>query len=159
VNDYKDSTRVRPSSDVSVSSACAYTPAGLQVFYRDETQGILLGAARVSGKWNYELVDGDKEDGGRTTGDVGFHLAANVIGKSVYLTYDSVLSVNQDRSAIRGEVRQATRSTIYPEDWTYSTVQASANGLAVAGFNIATSIVGGKLSATWLGAKIGRAHV
>jgi hypothetical protein len=152
VNDYKDPVRVRTSSDVSVSSACAYTPSGLQVFYRDESQGILLGAARVAGKWNYELVDGDKDTNGRTTGDVGFHVSASSIGNNVYVTYDSVLSVNQDRSAIRGEVRQATRSTIYPEDWSYSTLQASANGVAVAGFDVASTVVSKKVNTTWLAA-------
>lgn len=152
INDYKDPVRVRSSSDVSVSSACVYTPAGLQVFYRDESQGILLGASRVSGKWNYELVDGDKETGGRTTGDTAFHIAASAIGKTVYVTYDSVLSINQDRAAIRGEVRQATRSTIYPEDWSYSTLQASANGIAVAGFDISSTVVANKLSTSWFAA-------
>ena len=152
VNDYKDPVRVRSSSDVSVSSACVYTSTGLQVFYRDESQGILLGASRVSGKWNYELVDGDKEVGGRTTGDVGFHISASSIGKSVYLTYDSVLSVNQDRAAIRGEVRQAVRSTIYPEDWSYSTLQSSANGVAVAGFDVSNSVSANKVSTTWFAA-------
>jgi hypothetical protein len=152
VNDYKDPVRVRTSSDVSVSSACAYTPSGLQVFYRDESQGILLGATRVASKWNYELVDGDKDTNGRTTGDVGFHVSASSIGSSVYVTYDSVLSVNQDRSAIRGEVRQATRSTIYPEDWSYSTLQASANGVAVAGFDVGSTVVSKKITSTWLAA-------
>ena len=152
INDYKDSIRVRTSSDVSVSSACAYTPSGLQVFYRDDSQGILLGASRIDGKWNYELVDGDKDINGRTTGDVGFHISANVIGQNVFLTYDSVLSVNQDKSAIRGEVRQAVRSTIYPEDWSYSTLQASANGLAVAGFSISSYVSSQKVVSAWFAA-------
>jgi hypothetical protein len=150
INDYKDPIRARSSSDVSVSSACAYTTAGLQVFYRDESQGILLGASQVNGKWNYELIDGDKEVGGRTTGDVGFHISASAVGKTVSLTYDSVLSINQDRSAIRGEVRQAVRSSIYPEDWTYSTLQASANGVAVAGFDVSNSVSSNVLSTAWL---------
>lgn len=152
INDYKDPIRVRSASDVSVSSAAAFTPSGLQVFYRDESQGILLGASRIGGKWNYELVDGDKDTGGRTTGDVGFHVAATAIGKSVYLTYDSVLSVNQDKAAIRGEVRQAVRSTIYPEDWSYSTLQASANGIAVAGYNVASTSFANKISTSWFAA-------
>lgn len=152
INDYKDPVRVRTSSEVGISSACAYTPSGLQVFYRDESQGILLGASLVSGKWNYELVDGDKDTGGRTTGDVGFHLAATAIAKSVYVTYDSVLSVNQDKSAIRGEVRQAVRSTIYPEDWTYTTLQASASGIAVAGFDVSSTIASNKISSAWFSA-------
>lgn len=152
VNDYKDSVRVRTSSDVSVSSACAYTPSGLQVFYRDESQGILLGASFVSNKWNYELIDGDKDTAGRTTGDVGFHVSAASIGSSVFVTYDSVVSMNQDRAAILGEVRQATRSSIYPEDWKYSTIQPSANGVAVAGFDISSAIVAGKVVNSWMAA-------
>jgi hypothetical protein len=137
---------------VSVSSACAFTLSGLQVFYRDESQGILLGASLVTGKWNYELVDGDKATGGRTTGDVGFHLAASAIGNSVYVTYDSVLSMNQDKAAIRGEVRQAVRSSIYPEDWTYSTLQANASGIAVAGFDVSSTVVANKISNAWFSA-------
>ncbi len=152
INDYKDPVRVRTSSDVSVSSACVNTASGLQVFYRDETQGILLGASFVSNKWNYELVDGDKATAGRTTGDVGFHVSAVGIGNTVYLTYDSVLSMNQDRSAILGEVRQATRSSIYPEDWKYSTIQASANGVAVAGFDISSAVISGKVVNAWMAA-------
>ena len=152
INDYKDPVRVRTSSDVSVSSACAFTPSGLQVFYRDESQGILLGASLVSGKWNYELVDGDKATDGRTTGDVGFHLAASAIGKSVYVTYDSILSVNQDKAPIRGEVRQAVRSTIYPEDWKYTTLQASASGIAVAGFDVTSTVLSNKISNAWFSA-------
>ena len=152
VNDYKDPIRVRTSSDVSVSSACAYTPAGLQVFYRDESQGILLGASLISNKWNYELVDGDKDTAGRTTGDVGFHVSALALGNTVYLTYDSVASMNQDRAATLGEVRQAVRSTIYPEDWKYSSIQPSANGVAVAGFAVSSAVAANKVVNAWLAA-------
>ncbi len=149
-NDYKDPVRVRTSSDVTSSSACSYSPTGLQVFYRDDSQGILLGATLVGNKWNYELVDGDRDTDNRTTGDVGFHISAQTIGKTVYLTYDSVLQVNQDKRALRGEVRQATRSTIYPEDWAYSTLQTNANGISVAGFAVSSSLQKNKLTTSWL---------
>jgi hypothetical protein len=89
---------------------------------------------------------------------VGFHLASVAVGNAVYLTYDSVLAINQDKSATRGEVRQAVRSTIYPEDWVYSTLQASANGIAVAGFDVATlpaldtSGIASKVTNAWMAA-------
>ncbi len=47
VNNYEDPTRVRTASDVSVSNACSISSAGIQVFYRDESQGILLGAVKA----------------------------------------------------------------------------------------------------------------
>lgn len=150
INDYKDPLRVRTSSDVSVSNACVATPAGLQVFYRDESQGILLGATKIAGQWNYELVDGDRDTNGRTTGDVGFHVKALNIGNSVYLLYDSTLQVNQDKVPTRGEIRLATRSTIYPEDWVYSTPDPAGNGTTIAGYDVALSQNKGVVSASWL---------
>ncbi|MEN9325302.1 MAG: hypothetical protein RL414_1056 [Actinomycetota bacterium] len=152
INDYKDSNRVRTSSDVSVSNGCAATKSGLQVFYRDESQGILLGASLVGGKWNYELVDGDRDTDGRTTGDVGFHLSTSTIGNTVYLSYDSVLQVNQDKKALKGVIRQAVRSTIYPEDWKYSNLQNTDTAVTVAGFDIVTSVLSNKVAAIWLAA-------
>ena len=150
VNDYKDPVRVRTSSNVSVSNACVAAPAGLQVFYRDETQGILLGATKVAGKWSYELVDGDRDTNGRTTGDVGFHVKALNIGNSVYVLYDSTLQVNQDKVPTRGEIRLATRSTIYPEDWVYSTPDPAGNGTTIAGFDVALTQNKGVINASWL---------
>jgi len=150
INDYKDPVRVRTSSDVSVSSACVSTAAGLQVFYRDDSQGILLGATKVGEKWSYELVDGDRDTNGRSTGDVGFHARAINVGNTVYLLYDSVLQVNQDKTAIRGEIRLATRSTIYPEDWVYSTPDPAGNGTTIAGFDLALAQEKGVVSGSWL---------
>ena len=82
----EDPIRVRTKSDVNVSNACVATASGLQVFYRDDSQGILLGALQSGKTWQYELVDGDRKTEGRTTGDVGFHLAATAVGKSVHLS-------------------------------------------------------------------------
>ncbi len=39
VQNYKEFPRRKTASDVSISNACAVTPSGLQVFYRDESQG------------------------------------------------------------------------------------------------------------------------
>lgn len=150
INDYKDPVRVRTSSDVSVSNACVSTTAGLQVFYRDESQGILLGATKVAGKWSYELVDGDRDTNNRTTGDVGFHVKALNVGNSVYLLYDSVLQVNQDKRPTRGEVRLATRSTAYPEDWVYSTPDPAGGGTTIAGFDVAINQIKGVVTGSWL---------
>jgi Fibronectin type III domain len=150
INDYKDPVRVQTSSDVSVSNACVVTNGGLQVFYRDESQGILLGATKLAGKWNYELVDGDRDTDGRTTGDVGFHLKAVNVGNTVYVLYDSTLQVNQDKVPTRGEMRLATRATIYPEDWNYSTLDAAGSGTTIAGYDLGLALNKGVISASWL---------
>ena len=150
IQPYQESARVRTGSDVSVSSACVQTAAGLQVFYRDESQGILLGAVKDGATWRYELVDGDRPTDARTTGDVGFHLKAGNVGNHIYLLYDSVLSVDQDKTPLRGELRLAQRETAYPEDWSYSTVDTSGNGVTIAGFDVALSISGKSALAGWL---------
>jgi hypothetical protein len=150
IQPYQESARVRTASDVSVSSACVQTAAGLQVFYRDESQGILLGAVKDGTKWRYELVDGDRLTDNRTTGDVAFHLKAANVGNHVYLLYDSVLSVDQEKTPLRGELRLAQRDTAYPEDWNYSTVDTSGNGVTIAGFDVALSISGKSALAGWL---------
>ena len=87
VNKYEDPIRVRTASDVSVANACSVSAVGVQVFYRDESQGILLGAVKANGskEWKYELVDGDRKTDGRTTGDVAFHLDALFDGRETVL--------------------------------------------------------------------------
>ena len=150
VQDYKELSRVRTASDVSVASACVSTSAGLQVFYRDESQGILLGAVRSGTSWRYEEVDGDRNTDGRTTGDVAFHIKAVALGKTVILVYDSVLKVNQDKAAIQGEIREATRDTAYPEDWVYSTPDKTGATATIAGYDISLSALGNTVSAAWL---------
>ena len=149
VQDYREELRRKTASDVSVSNACVVTPQALQVFYRDESQGILLGAVKTSNGWVYEIVDGDKSSDGRTTGDVAFHLSATSEKNSVFLLYDSVLTVNSNRDTTSGEVRLATRKSIFPEDWSYQTLDGPDNGNAVAGY--ATSILNdkGRVTAAW----------
>ena len=136
IQNYEEKIRVTTGSDVSVSNACVATPAGLQVFYRDESQGILLGAVRSRGKWLYEIVDGNKKVEGRSIGDVGFRLRATSIGSKVYLVYDSILVVDQNRDATQGEVRFASRSSIYPEDWSYQNLEISSETIAVPGYDL-----------------------
>jgi hypothetical protein len=103
------------------------------------SQGIVLGAVKNGNDWNYELIDGDRATDGRTTGDVGFHLKATNIGDDVYLLYDSILQVNQQKKAIQGEVRLARRSTAYPEDWKYSVLDTPSADIAVAGYDVGIS--------------------
>jgi hypothetical protein len=150
VQDYREELRRKTASDVSVSNACASTSQGLQVFYRDESQGILLGAVKTSNGWVYEIVDGDKNSEGRTTGDVAFHLSATIDKNTVYLLYDSVLTINSNRDATSGEVRLATRKTVFPEDWRYQTLDGPDNGNAVAGYATAISNNRGRVTAAWL---------
>jgi hypothetical protein len=154
VNKYEDPNRVRTASDVSISNACVITPTGIQVFYRDESQGVLLGAFKLnsSTKWVYEQVDGDRKTDGRTTGDVGFHLAAGFDGKSTYLLYDSVLVINQKKEATSGAIRLATRTDIDPSKWVYRTLEESSDSLAMTGYDVALSVTTKGAFAIWLGA-------
>ena len=137
IQDYKEFPRKRGGSDVSVSSACAVTASGVQVFYRDESQGILLGAVKDKLNWRYEIVDGDKDTEDRTTGDVAFHLKATTVGKKIHLIYDSVRGFDMDRNVTRSEMRYATRSSAFVEDWTYKTLDVPGNGVSVAGYDVA----------------------
>ena len=148
----EDPIRVRTKSDVNVSNACVATPAGLQVYYRDDSQGILLGALQSGKTWQYELVDGDRKTEGRTTGDVAFHLAATVVGKSVHLIYDSVITIDRDRKATQGDVRHAVRASANPADWKFDTVDAADARFPVAGYGVAIGAVGTKVYGSWLAA-------
>ena len=137
IQDYKEFPRKRGGSDVSVSNACAVTSSGVQVFYRDESQGILLGAVKDKLDWRYEIVDGDKDTEDRTTGDVAFHLKATTVGKKIHLIYDSIRGFDMDRNVTRSEMRYATRSSAFVEDWTYKTLDIPGNGVSVAGYDVA----------------------
>lgn len=152
INSYESPLRVRTASDVSKTSACIASAAGVQVFYRDESQGILLGAVKsnLAKSWSYELIDGDRKTDGRTTGDIGFALKAIFDGKSSYLLYDSVLSINQKEQPTLGEVRLATRSNFSASGWSYRVLESSSPVNPLSGFAIALgkSIEG--VFATWL---------
>ena len=152
INKYTDPNRMRTASDVSGPSACVDTKAGLQVFYRDMSQGIVIGAVKNGAEWNYDLIDGDRATDGRTTGDVGFHIKATNIGDDVYLLYDSILQVNLQKKAIQGEVRLARRSSAYPEDWQYSVLDTPSAEIAVAGYDVGISNQNSTIVANWLAA-------
>ena len=153
VNDYTDPVRVRTSSDVSLTNACVASASAVQVFYRDETQGVLLGAVKSkTAPWKYELVDGDRKTDGRTTGDVGFHLQAIFDGSKTYVAYDSVVSMNQKKEITSGAIRIATRTNIEPTAWAYQTLDISTDDAAVFGFDVALAKVNGDVMATWLAA-------
>jgi hypothetical protein len=152
VNGYEDPIRVRSASDVSISNACSVSAAGVQVFYRDESQGILLGAVKAKGasEWIHELVDGDRKTDGRTTGDVAFHLDALFDGKDTILLYDSVLTINTRKEATSGAIRVAERNGLAPTAWRYSTLDSSGGPIAVVGYDIALQKGARGILATWL---------
>jgi hypothetical protein len=153
VNEYEDPIRVRTSSDVSVANACVATASAVQVFYRDETQGVLLGAVKAkTSPWKYELIDGDRKTEGRTTGDVGFHLQAIYVGTKLYVAYDSVVSMNLKKEITSGAIRIATRTGTDPTTWIYQTLDISTEEASVFGFDIALANVYGDVMATWLAA-------
>ena len=153
VNEYTEAVRVRTSSDVSVANACVATASSVQVYYRDETQGVLLGAVKTrTSTWKYELADGDRKTDGRTTGDVGFHLQAIFDGSKTYVAYDSVVSMNQKKEITSGAIRIATRTGIEPRDWAYQTLDISTDDASIFGFDVALAKVNGDVMATWLAA-------
>jgi hypothetical protein len=151
VNKYEDPIRVRTASDVSVANACSVSAAGVQVFYRDESQGILLGAVKAKGSkdWKYELVDGDRKTDDRTTGDVAFHLDALFDGKSTILLYDSVLTINQRKAATSGAIRVAQRIGVSPGAWRYTTLDTSGGPIAVVGYDVELHKSARGILATW----------
>jgi hypothetical protein len=153
VNDYEDPIRVRTASDVSGSHACVASENSLQLFYRDQTQGVLLGAVKVkSSAWRYELIDGDRKANGRTTGDVGFHVRATIDGSITYVAYDSVLSKNQKNEITSGAVRVATRATLSPAAWKYQTLDISTDDALIFGFDLAIAQTSSGVFLTWLAA-------
>jgi len=153
VNNYEDPVRVRTSSDVSVANACVASTSSVQVFYRDETQGVLLGAVKSRGtSWRYELVDGDRKSDGRTTGDVGFHIQSIFDGSKTYVAYDSVVSMNQKKEITSGAIRIATRTTIDSMAWQYQTLDISTEDALVFGFDVALARTSAGVFATWLAA-------
>ncbi len=153
VNNYEDPIRVRSSSDVSVSNACVASAGGVQVFYRDETQGVLLGAVKTRGNaWRYELIDGDRKTDNRTTGDVGFHLQAIFDGSTTYVAYDSVVSINQKKEITSGAIRIATRKNFEPNSWEYRTLDISTDDALIFGFDVALARTTSGVFATWLAA-------
>ena len=153
VQSYEEIVRVPTASNVSVSNACAITSDGIQVFYRDETQGVLLGAYKnFDGGWNYELVDGDRKTDFRTTGDVAFHMKALVDGNKTYVLYDSVLAINQNRDAMSGEIRLATRTSFDPGAWQYKTLESPTADATVLGYDVEIAKTAKGIMASWFSA-------
>ena len=152
IQPYDQEPRVRTGSDVSYSSACVATTTALQVFYRDESQGVLLGAVKKANKWSYEIIDGDRKTDDRTTGDVAFHIKAYLSRATTYIIYDSVLVVNQKKEATSGEIRLAKRDGTTENTWSYDTLESPSITASVLGYDVAISKVLGKLVGAWLGA-------
>ena len=153
VQSYEEIVRVPTASNVSVSNACAVTSDGIQVFYRDETQGVLLGAYKnFGGDWNYELVDGDRKTDFRTTGDVAFHLKALVDGNKTYVIYDSVLAIDQNRDATSGEIRLATRTSFDPGAWQFRTLESPKADASILGYDVEIVKSAKGIIASWFSA-------
>ena len=155
IQSYEEIVRVPTASNVSVSNACAVTAEGIQVFYRDETQGVLLGAYKnFDGDWNYELVDGDRKTDFRSTGDVAFHLKALVDKNKTYVIYDSVLDIdsNQSRVPTSGEIRLATRTSFDPGAWQYRTLETPTADATVLGYDVEIVKGANGILASWFSA-------
>jgi hypothetical protein len=152
LNKYDDPIRVRGKSDMSMANACSVSLAGVQVFYRDESQGVLLGAvkAKDSTDWKYEIIDGDRKADGRTTGDVAFHLDALFDGKETILLYDSVDGLNQRKVVTAGSIHIAKRNGLSPTAWQYSTLDSTSGPTAVAGYDVELQKGARGILATWL---------
>lgn len=148
----EEPVRVRTSDNVSVSNACAVTNDGLQVFYRNESLGILLGAVKKTTRWTYELIDGDRDADGRTTGDVGFHLQAVTSGQSVFLVYDSYFQFDPQYRPLVGDVRYAVRTGAKANSWNYFFLQEHSASYPVAGYDVAIGVSGSRIYAAWLAA-------
>ena len=151
VNNYEDPIRVRTSSDVTVSNACVATASDIQVFYRDQTQGITLGAVKSNnGPWKYELVDGDRATDGRSTGDVSFHMRATLVGRTTYLVYDSVTGFDERKNVTAGSVRMASRTGVNPLDWQYMELDRASDKSFISGYDVAIANVGNSALVVWL---------
>ena len=151
INEYSNPERTKTSSDVSVSNACVATAKSIQVFYRDESQGVLLGAVKNNkSPWAYELIDGDRKTDNHTTGDVGFHLKALLNGSKTIIAYDSVVSSNQKKQMTSGAVRVATREGNDANTWKYQTLDISKDDATIFGYDIALTKVNSDVQVVWL---------
>ena len=65
------------------------------------------------------------------------------------LIYDSVLQVNQQKQAISGEIRLATR-TGHSTPWSYRTLDTSNGAVAVAGYALSLNKTADGVIASWL---------
>jgi len=101
----------------------------------------------------YEIVDGDMNSQRRTTGDVAFNLSAVSEKHSVYLFYDSILSIDSNRNVISSEVRLASRNSVYPEDWRYTILDGTSINNTIAGFSVDVKKYGGEVIVAWIAKK------
>ncbi|CAB4659738.1 MAG: fibronectin [Actinobacteria bacterium] len=148
---YDQVERTRTAADVSITNACAIAPAGPEVFYRDDDQGVLLGAYKdFTNRWVYEVVDGDRKTDGRTTGDVAFHLRAQTVGATISVIYDSVTDLSQSKQIAAGEIRLATRTISALNSWDYQNLDESNSTTAVVGFEVSLDNTKDGLIASWL---------
>jgi len=152
VNDYRDINRTKTNGKLSTSMACVADSRGVQVFYRDDTQGILLGASKPidTSDWVYELVDGDRVTDGRSDGNLGFAVDAYSDGKKTWILYDSMRPEQNSRATTFGEIRLAVRSTIAPNTWSYKTLDSTSTAPFVPGYDVDLAAGAQGVTATWL---------
>ena len=152
LNSFKDPIRTKTNSKINTSVACAADARGVQVFYRDETQGILLGASKADAdaEWIYELVDGDRVTDGRSDGNMGFSVDAYSDGKKTWVLYDSMRPEDNSRAAKFGEIRLATRTSLSPSGWSYRTLDSTSKEAIVPGYDLDLSKNTQGVIATWL---------
>jgi hypothetical protein len=63
-----------------------------------------------------------------------------------------VLTLSSNNIATQGEVRLAKRNSIYPEDWSYKTLDGPDSGVAVAGYEVTITNSGDRIVAGWFAA-------
>jgi hypothetical protein len=158
VQDYSETNRRRTASNVSVSNACAITKGEVLVFYRDESQGILLGATRKDKDWRYEIIDGDKDSENRATGDVAFDLSATVANDIIYLLYDSVFAVDNDKNVKSGAIRLATRESANLNGWNYVSLDGTNSDTHIAGYAVIINSQHNIVTAAWIVKKMNTKH-
>lgn len=141
--------RGRTGSDISTSNACVVNGNKVEVFYRDENLGMLLGATLQNSAWHYEVIDGDRTSDGRTKGDVATNLSAAVHGNYTYVLYSSVNAINPPDQITEEDVRLAVRNENTPSQWFYTTLSQDSN-FPVQGNALVISTLTNTVVADWL---------
>jgi hypothetical protein len=72
------------------------------------------------------------------------------INSDVYLIYDSVLQINQQKQPVQEAVRLATRSSTLPEDWAYSTLDSYGGDVVIAGYDVGLMSLANHVKASWM---------
>jgi hypothetical protein len=139
VQSYEEIIRVPTASNVSVSNACAVTSQGIQVFYRDETQGVLLGAYK---NFTYVLYDSVLDIDGNSTrvptsGEI--RLATRTTFDPGAWTYRTLESPTADATVLGYDVEIVKGATGIFASWFSATALSIPNPTAVRTLNVSKS--------------------